>query len=75
MVAGETKATAARTTLTLAGDLLITEHLTAPSTPSPWANSPPRPTRTGRRSPGREHLHRQLQRVLTAAGTDETLPP
>ncbi|MGW4221482.1 DNA polymerase III subunit beta family protein [Streptomyces bacillaris] len=75
MVAGETKTTAARTTVTLDGDLLATEHLTVPLEALPVGEFIPAPTP----APVAAHmdapdLYRQLQRVLPAAGTDDTLP-
>lgn len=75
MVAGETKATAARTTVTLAGDLLITEHLSVPVNAIPVGEFAPAPEPAPIAAHlDAQHLHRQLQRVLTAAGTDDTLP-
>ncbi|MEU2468189.1 DNA polymerase III subunit beta [Streptomyces sp. NPDC012486] len=75
MVAGETKATAARTAITLTGDLLTTEHLT---TPIPALEldqfvRPPQPAPTITTVQAQQLLT-QAQRVLPAAGTDETLP-
>ncbi|MEV5259916.1 hypothetical protein AB0L02_17900 [Streptomyces anulatus] len=75
MVAGETKATAARTTITLAGDLLTTDHLTVPVTGLPVGEFVPahKPATVAAHLDAQD-LHRQLQRVLPAAGTDDTLP-
>ncbi|MFH8760598.1 DNA polymerase III subunit beta family protein [Streptomyces atroolivaceus] len=75
MVAGETKATAARTTVTLAGDLLTTDHLTVPVTALPVGDFAPakKPAPTAAHLDAQE-LYRQLQRVLPAAGKDDTLP-
>ncbi|KAB2587574.1 DNA polymerase III subunit beta family protein [Streptomyces arboris] len=75
MVAGETKATAARTTVTLAGDLLSTDHLTVPVNALPVADFAPAKTP----EPIAAHLdaqdlYNQLQRVIPAACTDDTLP-
>ncbi|MFC9035413.1 DNA polymerase III subunit beta family protein [Streptomyces arboris] len=75
MVAGETKATATRTTVTLAGDLLTTDHLTVPVEALPVGDFVPahQPAPTAAHLDAQE-LYHQLQRVLPAAGTDETLP-
>ncbi|MFJ4888298.1 hypothetical protein [Streptomyces sp. NPDC088731] len=75
MVAGETKATAARTTVTLAGDLLITDHLTVPITaiPVPEFAFAPKPAPVAVTLDTAD-LRRQLDRVLPAACTDDTLP-
>ncbi|CAM5541204.1 DNA polymerase III subunit beta [Streptomyces badius] len=75
MVAGETKATAARTTVTLDGDLLTTDHLTVPVAALPVGEFAP----AKKPAPLAAHLdaqqfYRQLQRVLPAACTDDTLP-
>lgn len=75
MVAGETKTTAARTTVVLTGDLLSTDHLTVPIEPFPVGEFAP----AEKSAPIAAHLdaqelYRQLQRVLPAAGTDDTLP-
>ncbi|MFG3142755.1 hypothetical protein ACGFZA_41945 [Streptomyces sp. NPDC048211] len=75
MIAGETKTTAARTTVTLNGDLLTTDHLTVPITALPVGEFVPAP----KPAPVAAHvdaqdLYRQLQRVLPAACTDDTLP-
>ncbi|MGV0101266.1 DNA polymerase III subunit beta family protein, partial [Streptomyces californicus] len=75
MVAGETKAAAARTTITLAGDLLITDHLTVPLDPHPVGEYTPAPMPAPiAATVDAADLHRQLQRVIPAAGTDGTLP-
>ncbi|MFD8956549.1 hypothetical protein ACFXKH_35805 [Streptomyces caelestis] len=75
MVAGETKATATRTTITLDGDLLITDHLAVPVTALPVGEFVPahKPAPIAAHLDAQE-LHRQLQRVLPAAGTDDSLP-
>ncbi|MEU5373803.1 hypothetical protein ABZ362_33390 [Streptomyces sp. NPDC005951] len=75
MVAGETKATAARTTVTLAGDLLSTDHLTVPLRALPVGEFAParKPAQIAAHLDAQE-LYRQLQRVLPAACTDDTLP-
>ncbi|MFJ8848368.1 hypothetical protein ACIRFF_36405 [Streptomyces cyaneofuscatus] len=75
MVAGETKATATRTTVTLAGDLLSTAHLTVPVTAFPVDEFAPatKPAPIAAHLDAQE-LYRQLQRVIPAAGKDETLP-
>ncbi|MFF7492803.1 DNA polymerase III subunit beta family protein [Streptomyces rubiginosohelvolus] len=75
MMAGETKATAARTTVTLAGDLLATDHLTVPVAALPVGEFTP----AKQPAPVAAHLdaqdlYRQLQRVIPAACTDDTLP-
>ncbi|MBD3549980.1 DNA polymerase III subunit beta [Streptomyces sp. JV180] len=75
MVAGETKAAAARTTITLAGDLLITDHLTVPLDPHPVGEYTPAPMPAPiAATVDAADLHRQLQRVIPAACTDDTLP-
>ncbi|TDU67972.1 DNA polymerase-3 subunit beta [Streptomyces sp. KS 21] len=75
MVAGETKAVAARTRVSLAGDLLATEHLTVPITTHdvheytrPLEAVPAMATMDAQVFLG------QLNRVLPAAGRDDTLP-
>ncbi|MFD0271073.1 hypothetical protein ACFVGY_31575 [Streptomyces sp. NPDC127106] len=75
MVAGETKAVAAQTRVSLAGDLLATEHLTVPITThdtdsytQPLGAVPAMATMDAQAFLG------QLNRVLPAAGTDDTLP-
>ncbi|MEW2313446.1 DNA polymerase III subunit beta [Streptomyces sp. NPDC006864] len=75
MMAGETKATAARTTVTLAGDLLATDHLTVPLAALPVGEfaPAPKPAQIAAHLDAQD-LYRQLQRVLPAAGTDDTLP-
>ncbi|MEU3071438.1 DNA polymerase III subunit beta [Streptomyces sp. NPDC006906] len=75
MMAGETKATAARTTVTLAGDLLTTDHLTVPLAALPVGDFAP----ATKSAPIAAHLdaqdlYRQLQRVIPAAYTDDDLP-
>ncbi|MDX5578546.1 hypothetical protein PV779_66975, partial [Streptomyces sp. ID01-9D] len=75
MVAGETKATAARTTVTLDGDLLSTDHLTVPLAALPVGEFAPatKPAPPAAHLDAQE-LHHQLQRVIPAAGRDDTLP-
>ncbi|MET9097191.1 DNA polymerase III subunit beta [Streptomyces cyaneofuscatus] len=75
MVTGETKATAARTTITLAGDLLTTDHLTVPVAALPVGEFTPahKPAQIAAHLDAQD-LYRQLQRVIPAAGTDDTLP-
>ncbi|MBT2404637.1 MULTISPECIES: DNA polymerase III subunit beta [unclassified Streptomyces] len=75
MVAGETKAVAAQTRVSLAGDLLATEHLTVPITTydineytQPLEAVPAMATMDAQAFLG------QLNRVLPAAGSDDTLP-
>ncbi|MFD8406032.1 hypothetical protein ACFV1G_15300 [Streptomyces anulatus] len=75
MVAGETKATAARTTITLAGDFLSTDYLTVPLAALPVGEFAPahKPAPPAAHIDAQE-LHHQLQRVIPAAGRDDTLP-
>ncbi|MFJ6239558.1 hypothetical protein ACIQH0_36360 [Streptomyces griseus] len=75
MVTGETKATAARTTVTLAGDLLSTDHLTVPLRALPVGEFTPAkaPAQIAAHLDAQD-LYRQLQRVIPAACTDDTLP-
>ncbi|MFE3519685.1 hypothetical protein [Streptomyces sp. NPDC059166] len=75
MVAGETKATAARTPVTLAGDLLSTDHLTVPIESFPVSEFAPakKPAPLAAHIDAQD-LYRELQRVIPAAGTDDTLP-
>ncbi|MGQ4733351.1 DNA polymerase III subunit beta family protein [Streptomyces sp. Ju416(a)] len=75
MVAGETKATAARTTVTLAGDLLATDDLTVPLAALPVGEFTParKPAPVAAHLDAQE-LYRQLQRVTPATCTDDTLP-
>ncbi|MFE5717884.1 DNA polymerase III subunit beta family protein [Streptomyces erythrochromogenes] len=75
MVAGETKAVAARTRVSLDGDLLATEHLTVPVTThdideyiKPLDAVPATATMDTRT------FLRQLNRVMPASGRDDTLP-
>ncbi|WP_331734975.1 hypothetical protein OG590_39545 (plasmid) [Streptomyces goshikiensis] len=75
MVAGETKAVAAQTRVSLDGDLLATEHLTVPITThdidaytQPLEAVPAMATMDART------FLAQLNRVLPTAGTDDTLP-
>ncbi|MFE5487498.1 hypothetical protein [Streptomyces sp. NPDC056527] len=72
MVAGEIKAVAARTRVSLDGDLLATEHLTVPVTTHDIHEYTkpldPVPTMDA------QACLRQLNRVLPTAGRDDTLP-
>ncbi|WP_159026581.1 DNA polymerase III subunit beta [Streptomyces vietnamensis] len=75
MVAGEPKTVAARTRVSLTGDLLATEHLTVPVTThdiheytQPLEAVPAMATMDAQTFLG------QLNRVLPAAGRDDTLP-
>ncbi|WP_328940250.1 hypothetical protein OG259_00035 [Streptomyces sp. NBC_00250] len=75
MVAGETKADATGTCVSLAGDLLATEQLTVPVTThdiheytQPLGAVPAMATMDA------QAFLRQLNRVLPAAGRDDTLP-
>ncbi|GAA2522850.1 DNA polymerase III subunit beta [Streptomyces longisporus] len=75
MVAGETKAVAARTLVALAGDLLTTEHLSVPIT----ALDIHEYVHAAEPAPVLAELDAQaflahLNRVLPAAGRDDTLP-
>ncbi|MFE1335888.1 DNA polymerase III subunit beta family protein [Streptomyces microflavus] len=75
MVAGETKATAARTAVTVAGDLLTTDHLTLPLPALDLAQFVHPPTAAPTIAVVEaQQLLTQIQRVLPAAGTDDTLP-
>ncbi|MGW4629732.1 DNA polymerase III subunit beta family protein [Streptomyces rubiginosohelvolus] len=75
MMAGETKATATRTTVTLAGDLLSTDHLTVPLRALPVGEFTPAKTPAQIAAHlDAQDLYRQLQRVIPAACTDDTLP-
>lgn len=75
MMAGETKATAARTTVTLAGDLLTTDHLTVPLAALPIGEfTPAKAPAPIAAHLDAQDLYRQLQRVIPAACTDDTLP-
>ncbi|MFD5350001.1 hypothetical protein ACFWJY_41205 [Streptomyces anulatus] len=75
MVAGETKATATRTAVALKGDLLVTDHLSLPisTLELPEFTHPPQAAPIAATVDAPRFLS-QLQRVLPAAGTDETLP-
>ncbi|MFH8365154.1 hypothetical protein ACH4FV_37020 [Streptomyces anulatus] len=75
MVAGETKTAAARTAVSLIGDLLTTPHLSLPVPALDRAEfiDPPQPAPTVATVDVRQFLAQAL-RVLPAAGTDETLP-
>ncbi|MFI8769391.1 hypothetical protein ACIGN6_31425 [Streptomyces sp. NPDC053792] len=75
MVAGETKAVAARTRVSLAGDLLATEHLTVPvATHDVHEYTQPLEAVPAMATMDAQTLLRQLNRVLPAAGRDYTLP-
>ncbi|MEU8708586.1 DNA polymerase III subunit beta [Streptomyces sp. NPDC048565] len=75
MVAGETKAVASQTPVSLAGDLLATEHITLPITTLDIHEftHPPEPVPAMVTVDAQTFLT-QLNRVLPAAGRDETLP-
>ncbi|MER7109465.1 DNA polymerase III subunit beta [Streptomyces sp. NPDC000229] len=75
MVAGETKTVAARTPVSLAGDLLATEHITVPITTLDIHEftRPPEAVPAMATMDAQRFLT-QLNRVLPAAGRDETLP-
>ncbi|MCX5078883.1 hypothetical protein OHA84_37340 (plasmid) [Streptomyces sp. NBC_00513] len=75
MVAGETKAVAARTRVSLAGDLLATEHLTVPvTTYDVHEYARPLDAVPAMATMDAQVFLRQLNRVLPAAGRDDTLP-
>lgn len=75
MVAGETKTVAARTPVALTGDLLTTEHLSVPITAldlHEYVHAPePAPVLAELEA---QAFLAQLNRVLPAAGRDDTLP-
>ncbi|MER6123287.1 DNA polymerase III subunit beta [Streptomyces sp. NPDC001795] len=75
MVAGETKAQAERTSVSLAGDLLSTEHLTVPVAALELEEftRPPEPVPAMATVDAGEFFA-ELRRVLPAAGRDDTLP-
>lgn len=74
-VAGESKAAADRTRITVTGDVLSTPEVSAPVTMLPIEEYPalPQAARPTVTVEGPEFF-RQLARVLPAAGTDDTLP-
>lgn len=74
-VAGETKKVAARTPVALAGDLLATEHIALPITTLDIHEftHPPEAT-PAVVTVDAQHFLAQLNRVLRAAGRDDTLP-
>ncbi|GAA1553444.1 DNA polymerase III subunit beta [Streptomyces globosus] len=75
MVAGETKAVAAQTRVSLAGDLLATEHLTVPvTTHDVHAYTQPLQAVPAVATMDVQTFLRQLNRVLPAACKDVTLP-
>nr|MDT0519811.1 DNA polymerase III subunit beta [Streptomyces sp. DSM 41633] len=75
MVAGETKAVAARTRVSLAGDLLATEHLTVPvTTHDVHEYTQPLEAVPAMATMDAQTFLRQLNRVVPAAGRDDTLP-
>ncbi|MFE4205482.1 hypothetical protein ACFRSX_30885 [Streptomyces goshikiensis] len=75
MVAGETKAVAAQTRVSLAGDLLATEHLTVPiTTHDIHAYAQPLEAVPAMATMDARTFLAQLNRVLPTAGTDDTLP-
>ncbi|WP_351230129.1 DNA polymerase III subunit beta [Streptomyces sp. NPDC002133] len=75
MVAGEIKTVAARTPVSLAGDLLATEHITVPITTLDLGafTHPPEAVPAMATMDAQEFLA-QLNRVLPTAGRDGTLP-
>ncbi|MFJ3182386.1 hypothetical protein ACIPJN_28920 [Streptomyces sp. NPDC086796] len=75
MVAGETRTQAERTSVSLAGDLLSTEHLTVPIAPLELEEftRPPEPVPT-MATVDAAQFFAELKRVLPAAGRDDTLP-
>ncbi|WP_432156055.1 hypothetical protein [Streptomyces sp. bgisy153] len=75
MVAGETKTQADRTTVSLTGDLLSTEHLTVPigALELEEFTRPPEPV-PAMATVDASEFFAELRRVLPAAGRDETLP-
>ncbi|MFG2298539.1 hypothetical protein [Streptomyces sp. NPDC048603] len=75
MVAGETKAVAARTRISLDGDLLATEHLTVPvTTHDIHEYTKPLDAVPAMATMDAQTFLRQLNRVLPAACRDATLP-
>ncbi|MGO4461784.1 hypothetical protein AB4039_31515 [Streptomyces sp. M-16] len=75
MVAGETKAVAAQTRVSLDGDLLATEHLTVPiTTHDIHAYTQPLEAVPAMATMDARTFLAQLNRVLPTAGTDDTLP-
>lgn len=75
MTAGETKAVAARTPVSLAGDLLATEHITVPiTTLDIHAFTHPPEAVPAMATMDAQTFLAQLNRVLTTAGRDDTLP-
>ncbi|MEU2391836.1 DNA polymerase III subunit beta [Streptomyces sp. NPDC007369] len=75
MVAGETKTVAAQTRVSLAGDLLATEHLTVPvTTHDVHAYTQPLQAVPAVATMDVQTFLRQLNRVLPAACKDVTLP-
>ncbi|WP_329020407.1 DNA polymerase III subunit beta [Streptomyces sp. NBC_01601] len=75
MVAGETKAQAERTSVSLSGDLLSTEHLTVPigALEMEEFTRPPEPVPAMATVDAGEFFA-ELKRVLPAAGRDDTMP-
>jgi hypothetical protein len=75
MVAGETKAVAARTPVSLAGDLLATEHITVPiATLDIHEFTHPPEAVPAMATMDAQTFLAQLNRVLPTAGRDDTLP-
>jgi DNA polymerase-3 subunit beta len=75
MVAGETKTVAARTPVSLAGDLLATEHITLPITTLDIHEFTHQPQAVpAMATMDAQKFLAQLNRVLPTAGRDETLP-
>lgn len=75
MVAGETKTQAERTTVSLAGDLLSTEHLAVPigALELEAFTLPPEPV-PAMATVDAAKFFAELKRVLPAAGRDDTMP-
>ncbi|HET6357322.1 DNA polymerase III subunit beta [Streptomyces sp.] len=75
MVAGETKTVAARTPVSLAGDLLATEHITVPiATLDIHEFTHPPEAVPAMATMDAQTFLAQLNRVLPTAGCDDTLP-
>ncbi|MFD3729028.1 hypothetical protein [Streptomyces sp. NPDC058671] len=75
MIAGETKTVAARTRVSLDGDLLATEHLTVPVTAHDIHEyTKPLDAVPAMANMDTQAFLRQLNRVLPVAGRDDTLP-
>ncbi|ORT54224.1 DNA polymerase III subunit beta [Streptomyces sp. CB03238] len=75
MVAGETKTVAARTSVSLTGDLLATEHITVPiATLDIHEFTHPPEAVPAMATMDAQTFLKQMNRVLPTAGRDETLP-